>query len=411
MDVVHEMPLLSTLALGLTAAFVCGMVASKLRLSPIVGYLLAGILIGPFTPGIEANTSIASELAEIGIVLLMFGVGLHFSIHDLLKVKNIALPGAVGQILITVAMGAGMGYILGWPLEKGLLVGLALSVASTVVLLRALEQHNILYSQNGRIAVGWLIVEDLAMILALVLIPALAPGLHKAASSTSIMEWLPSLSLALGKITLFILCMLVIGKRFLPWLLRLVAGTRSRELFTLAVIAVAIGIAFGAAEFFGVSFALGAFFAGMMIKESDLSQEAADKALPQTEIIQIDIRPVGGIQLIEPRQLAPYPQQMQRERAGGQMPLQHRIRHHPAQPPEPGRADFLVQSPVARQIQPLAGDCDTLRQHNFRPRRPGHHPQEDDSDMSALGRLTRGRLCVIQDLGHGVASRVLGAGA
>lgn len=280
MALLHDAPLLTTLATGLSFAFVGGIVASKLRLSPIVGYLLAGIMIGPFTPGIIANAEIASELAEIGIVLLMFGVGLHFSIQDLLKVNRIALPGAVGQILVSIAMGVGAAYVWGWPLETGFLMGLALSVASTVVLLRALEQHNILYSLNGRIAVGWLIVEDLVMVLALVLLPTLAPIFHRADAAFGIESWLPALGMACGKIILFMCCMLVLGKRALPWLLRLVAQTRSRELFTLAVFAVAIGIAFGAAELFGVSFALGAFFSGMMIRESDLSNEVADKALP-----------------------------------------------------------------------------------------------------------------------------------
>lgn len=280
MALLHDAPLLSTLAIGLSSAFVGGIVAAKLRLSPIVGYLLAGILIGPFTPGLEADTDIAAELAEIGIVLLMFGVGLHFSVKDLLRVKGIAVPGAVGQIFVAMCMGVAAAYFWGWPLESGLLVGLALSVASTVVLLRALEQHNILYTLNGRIAVGWLIVEDVVMVLALVLIPALAPSFAIGTAAPGIGDWLPQLLLALGKITLFMAFMLVVGKRALPWLLRVVAQVRSRELFTLAVFAVAVGIAFGAAELFGVSFALGAFFAGMMIKESDLSNEAAEKAIP-----------------------------------------------------------------------------------------------------------------------------------
>lgn len=280
MAMLHDMPLLSTLATGLSSAFVGGMLAARLRLSPIVGYLLAGIFIGPYTPGVEANVDMAGELAEIGIVLLMFGVGLHFSVQDLLKVRGIALPGAVGQILASIAMGAGAAALWDWPLESGLLIGFALSVASTVVLLRALEQHNILHSLNGRIAVGWLVVEDLVMVLALVLIPALAPNFTPQESLPPDGDWLSVFLLAFGKICLFLICMLVAGKRLLPLLLRLVAQTRSRELFTLSVFAAAIGVAFGAAELFGVSFALGAFFAGMMIKESDLSHEVAEKALP-----------------------------------------------------------------------------------------------------------------------------------
>ena len=276
----HDLPLISTIAIGLSVAFVIGLAASKLRLSPIVGYLLAGILVGPFTPGFVANMDLAEELSEIGIVLLMFGVGLHFSLKDLLQVKWIAIPGAVIQIAVATAMGATLASYWGWPIQNALLLGLALSVASTVVLLRALEEHNTLSSTNGQIAIGWLIVEDLAMVLALVLIPPLATNLmqpHAAGESTN---WLFPLLLAIGKIVLFFILMLVGGKRFLPWLLTVVSRTRSRELFTLSVIVVAVGVAFGAAKLFGVSLALGAFFAGMMLKESDLSHEVADRALP-----------------------------------------------------------------------------------------------------------------------------------
>lgn len=277
----HDTPLISTLAMGLSAAFVGGMIASKLRLPPIVGYLLAGICIGPFTPGFVANAEIAAELSEVGIVLLMFGVGLHFSVKDLMAVKNIALPGAIGQIAVATILGAMAASFWGWSLESGILFGLALSVASTVVLLRALEEHNAVQSINGRIAVGWLIVEDLVMVLALVLIPALAPHVMAGDSQElSASDWLPSLLLALAKIGLFMAVMLVAGKRILPWGLMLVSRTRSRELFTLAVFAVAMGVAFGAATLFDVSFALGAFFAGMMIKESELSSEVAERSLP-----------------------------------------------------------------------------------------------------------------------------------
>ncbi len=279
MEIVHASPLISTLVIGLTSAFIGGMVASKLRLSPIVGYLLAGLLIGPFTPGFTANTEIARDLSEIGIVLLMFGVGLHFSLQDLLNVKSIALPGAIVQIVVATALGTVITQHWGWPMESGLLFGLALSVASTVVLLRALEEHNALHSINGHIAVGWLIVEDLVIVLALVMIPALAPGFSSEAEAQT-GGWLGPLLLALGKICAFVVFMLVAGKRALPWLLNAVARTRSRELFTLAVFVVAVGVAFAAAHLFGISFALGAFFAGMMIKESDLASEVIDKALP-----------------------------------------------------------------------------------------------------------------------------------
>lgn len=274
----HDLPLVSTIAVGLSLAFLLGLVASRLRIPPIVGYLLAGILIGPDTPGFEGNLEIANELAEIGIVLLMFGVGLHFSLKDLMEVKRIAIPGAIGQIASAMAMGTALSYWWGWSLPSGMLFGLALSVASTVVLLRALEEHSLVESTNGQIAIGWLIVEDLAMILALVLIPALAGETMdgEATDHTPLML----LAIATVKIGLFVAVMLIGGKRILPWILRLVARTGSRELFTLAVFAAAVGVAYGASKLFGVSFALGAFFAGMMIRESDMNHEVADRALP-----------------------------------------------------------------------------------------------------------------------------------
>ncbi len=273
---VHELPLVSTIAVGFSAAFICGLIASKLRISPIVGYLIAGILIGPFTPGFEADVKMAEQLAELGILLLMFGVGLHFSFHDLMAVKRIAIPGAIGQITVATVLGAAVAAYWGWTLKSGLMLGLALSVASTVVLIRALEEHNLMQSANGNIAIGWLIVEDIFMVLALVLVPAMATTDAVDASS---LPW-EELMLAIGKVLLFALFMLVAGRRVLPWLLMTVARTHSRELFTLAVFAVAMGVAFGAAALFDVSIALGAFFAGTMIRESDLSREAADKALP-----------------------------------------------------------------------------------------------------------------------------------
>lgn len=280
MAIQHDLPLISTIAVGLTVAFVVGLAASKLRLSPIVGYLIAGIIVGPFTPGFVADGKLAEELSEIGIVLLMFGVGLHFSLKDLLQVKWIAVPGAIIQIAVATAMGAALATMWGWPLQNALLLGLALSVASTVVLLRALEEHNTLSSTNGQIAIGWLIVEDIFMILALVLIPPIATNFMQADGSGGVDAWLYPLLIAVAKIVLFFAFMLIGGKRFLPWLLNVVSRTRSREMFTLAVIVVAVGVAFGAAKLFGVSLALGAFFAGMMLKESDLSHEVADRALP-----------------------------------------------------------------------------------------------------------------------------------
>ncbi len=273
----HELPLISTITMGFTVAFICGIIASKLRFSPIVGYLIAGIIIGPYTPGMVANAEIAKELSEIGILFLMFGVGLHFSIKDLMEVKSIAIPGAIVQIAAATFLGVVASSFWGWSLASGLVFGLSLSVASTVVLLRALEQHNLLESTDGHIVIGWLIVEDIVMVLALVLIPAIAEVGTDANTAEGVLS---SLFFAIGKMILFVVFMVVVGRRALPWLLNFVARTRSRELFTLAVFAVAMGIAFSAAKLFGVSFALGAFFAGMMIRESDLSREAADKALP-----------------------------------------------------------------------------------------------------------------------------------
>jgi len=279
MALIESTPLINTIVLGISTAFVCGMIASKLRLSPIVGYLLAGVLIGPHTPGVIADSKLATQLAELGIVLLMFGVGLHFSLKDLMAVKKIAIPGAIVQIASATALGALLAYFWGWPLSSGILFGLALSVASTVVLLRALEERNIINTINGHIAIGWLIVEDLVIVLALVLIPALATGIETDTSSDHQAIFI-SLGIALGKIAIFVALMLIVGKRFLPWILVTVANTKSRELFTLAVFVVAVGVAFFAAHLFSISFALGSFFAGMMIKQSDLAHEVTEKALP-----------------------------------------------------------------------------------------------------------------------------------
>ncbi|RVU20210.1 YbaL family putative K(+) efflux transporter [Methylobacterium oryzihabitans] len=280
----HASELIAIIALGLVFAFIGGMLAQRLRLPPLVGYLVAGIAVGPYTPGFVGNGELASQLAEVGVILLMFGVGLHFSIGDLMAVRSIALPGAVVQIVVATLMGVGLSFAWGWGLGAGLVFGLALSVASTVVLLRALEERGLLDSDKGRIAVGWLIVEDLAMVLTLVLLPALAgplggesAGLAHAAGGGSL--WL-TLGLTVAKVAAFAALMLIGGRRVVPWLLDQAARTGSRELFTLAVLALALGIAYGSAELFGVSFALGAFFAGMVLAESDLSHQAAADSLP-----------------------------------------------------------------------------------------------------------------------------------
>ncbi|WP_373531687.1 YbaL family putative K(+) efflux transporter [Vampirovibrio sp.] len=276
----HDTTLLFTVAISLALAFVGGFVALKLRLSPIVGYLLVGALIGPHTPGFVADLALASQLSEIGVILLMFGVGMHFSVGDLLAVRNIALPGAILQILVATAMGMGLAHLWGWSLGGGVVLGLALSVASTVVLLRALEEQGELSSENGNIAVGWLIVEDIVMVLVLVLLPALSGWLGGQAGPTAGQNIIWTLGLTLGKVSLFVGFMLVIGRKLFPWLLNKVAATGSRELFTLFVIGVALGVAYGSAALFGVSFALGAFFAGVVIHESHLSHRAAANALP-----------------------------------------------------------------------------------------------------------------------------------
>ncbi|MFS2010563.1 YbaL family putative K(+) efflux transporter [Azospirillum sp. CT11-132] len=274
----HHVPLIATMVAAIVLAFVFGALAHRLRLSPLVGYLLAGVAIGPFTPGFVGDMQLASQLAEIGVILLMFGVGLHFSLNDLMKVRSIAIPGAVVQIAIATAMGWGLARFLGWNLAAGLVFGLALSVASTVVLLRALEQLDLFRTERGRIAIGWLIVEDLAMVLALVLLPPVARMLESGGGMDG--EVLLSLAWTLGKVALFVALMLVGGRRIVPWVLERIARTGSRELFTLCVLALALGIAYGSATLFSVSFALGAFFAGMVLNESDLSHRAAEQTLP-----------------------------------------------------------------------------------------------------------------------------------
>jgi len=274
----HSTPLIATIVVGLGLAFAFGLAAQRLRISPLVGYLLAGVAVGPFTPGFVANAALASELAEIGVILLMFAVGLHFSWRDLVSVGAIAIPGAIVQIAVASVLGLGLAMLLGWGLAAGLVFGLALSVASTVVLVRALQERRLMDTERGRIAVGWLVVEDLAMVLALVLLPALAGATMAGAVAPG--NLLVTLGLTFGKVALFGVVMLVVGRRAIPALLHYVAHTGSRELFRLAVYVIALGVAFGAAKLFGVSFALGAFFAGMVLSESKLSQRAAEEALP-----------------------------------------------------------------------------------------------------------------------------------
>jgi len=269
--------LIATIAVGLTYALIGGFIATRLHLSPLVGYLLAGVAVGPFTPGFVADTKLAGELAEVGVILLMFGVGMHFSISDLLAVRSIALPGAVAQIVVATALGAATALVWGWTIVASLVFGLALSVASTVVLLRALKEQGALDSVDGRIATGSLIVEDLVIVLALVLLPAIAVSFDMRLISTGVAA---VLGITLAKIGAFIAVMLVVGVRLLPWLLDQVARTGSRELFTVGVVVSALGIAFGSAELFGVSLSLGAFFAGVVINQSDHSHRAAKELQP-----------------------------------------------------------------------------------------------------------------------------------
>jgi CPA2 family monovalent cation:H+ antiporter-2 len=290
----HETPLITTLVMGFGLAFLFGLLAQRLKLPLIAGYLLAGVVIGPFTPGYVADMALATELAELGVILLMFGVGLHFSPRDLMAVKAIAVPGALGQIAVATSFGTAMGWLMGWSLGAGLIFGLALSVASTVVLLRALQERDLIQSDKGRVAVGWLIVEDLVMVLALVLIPPLAGLLGGIAlpvgedaeivaevgSGIGIGPIAATVLITLVKAAAFVALMLVVGRRVIPWVLHFVSHTRSRELFRLAVLAIALGVAYGATHFFGVSFALGAFFAGMVMSSSTLSSQAMRETLP-----------------------------------------------------------------------------------------------------------------------------------
>jgi CPA2 family monovalent cation:H+ antiporter-2 len=275
----HHTPLLGTIVVGLVMAFLMGALAHRLRISPIAGYLLAGVIVGPFTPGFVADASIAAELAELGVILLMFGVGLHFSLRDLLSVRRIAVPGALVQIATATLMGMALAWALGWNLLAGFVFGLALSVASTVVLLRALEARNLVQTERGRIAVGWLIVEDLVMVLALVLLPAIAGAVTQSdATAGSAISAL--IAGTIFKVAGFVAFMLIVARRVIPAALHWVVHTGSRELFRLAVLAIALGVAFGAAFVFDVSFALGAFFAGMILGETPLSRRATEETLP-----------------------------------------------------------------------------------------------------------------------------------
>jgi CPA2 family monovalent cation:H+ antiporter-2 len=298
--------LLVSLVVALVVAFAGGFLAARLRLPPIVGYLLAGVVIGPFTPGFTADPDVAAELAEIGIVLLMFGVGIHFSLRDLLAVRGIAVPGALGQVAVATMLGALVALLWGWTPGEAIVLGLAVSVASTVVLLRALEDRGVLDSVQGHVALGWLIVQDTFTVLVLVLLPALAAPLGGEAPDGGSRDALSALGLALIKAAAFVAGMLFIGVRVIPWLLVQVARLGSRELFTLAVLAIALGVALGSSELFGVSLALGAFLAGALVSESDLSHQAAADALPMRDAFAVLFFVSVGM-LFEPKTLLEMP--------------------------------------------------------------------------------------------------------
>jgi CPA2 family monovalent cation:H+ antiporter-2 len=277
-----ETPLIAMIVIGIGLAFVFGTIANRLKISPIAGYLMAGVAVGPFTPGFIGDPALALQLADIGVILLMFGVGLHFSLADLMSLRKAVIPAVMAQIAMSTCLGAAIAWFIGFSLGAGLVFGLALSVASTVVLLRALQNRRLLDTERGRLAMGWLIVQDFITVIALVLIPAFAGVLS--ANDTGVEfsgpQLVETLALTLGKFGAFIVLMLVVGRRSIPWVLHYVAHTGSRELFRLAVLSVALGVAFAAAELFGVSFALGAFFAGMILSESQLSARAAEESLP-----------------------------------------------------------------------------------------------------------------------------------
>ena len=303
----HDVELIILLAVGFSLALVFGYIAARLRLPPLMGYLIAGVIISPNTPGIVADIHLANQLAELGVMFLMFGVGMHFSLNDLMQVRRIALPGAVLQIAVATLLGVGVSMMWGWSFGSALIFGLSLSCASTVVLLKALGDRGLLDSVNGKIAVGWLLVEDLVMVLALVLLPATAVLLGGQAIDNASDEniWL-TLGLTLLKVSGFIAFMLIVGKRLVPFIMQIVARLGSRELFTLTVVAAAVSIAFGAYKIFGVSMALGAFFAGMVVKESDFSHRAEEETLPLREIFSILFFVAVGM-LFDPRILIEVP--------------------------------------------------------------------------------------------------------
>lgn len=306
----HDTDLINIVAVGLGLAFVLGAIAHRLRLSPLVGYLVAGSFVGPFTPGFVADQTLANQLAEIGVMLLMFGVGLHFSLKDLMSVKKIAIPGAIVQITAATLLGWGVAALMGWPHLHGLVFGFSLATASTVVLLRAMEERRLLDTTRGKIAVGWLIVEDLACVLALVMMPVIAGVFGPdAAGQHSVGSVLVSIAGTFLKLGAFVAFMLIVGRRVIPWILERIAGTGSRELFTLSVLAIALGVAFGAASLFGVSFALGAFFAGMMLNESELSHKAANDSLPLRDAFAVLFFVSVGM-LFDPRILLEHPWQV-----------------------------------------------------------------------------------------------------
>ena len=273
----HDTPLLSTLAAAVLVAWVLGLLAQRLRFSPIVGYLLAGVVIGPYSPGFVGDVALASQLAEIGVILLMFGVGLHFHLEDLMDVKRIAIPGALIQCTVATLLGVGIGVAFGWPMMEGLVLGMALSVASTVVLLRGLETHNLASTPAGHVAIGWLIVEDILTVIVLVVLPALARGGGEALTAGGLAI---AMAIALGKLTVLVALVFFVGSRAVPWVLVEVARLQSRELFTLTILGITVAIAAGAAAFFGASVALGAFLAGMVVGQTKASQQAAADALP-----------------------------------------------------------------------------------------------------------------------------------
>jgi CPA2 family monovalent cation:H+ antiporter-2 len=304
----HHTSLIAILVFGFVLAFVLGALAHRMRLSPLVGYLLAGVLAGPFTPGFVGDAELAPQLAEIGVILLMFGVGLHFSLRDLMSVKNIAIPGAIGQIAVATLLGWGLAELMGWRHIEGLVFGFSLATASTVVLLRAMEERRLLDTRRGKIAIGWLIVEDLACVIALVLIPALAGALG-GGEEVGAGDIIKALAITFGKVAAFVAFMLIVGRRAIPWVLERIAGTGSRELFTLAVLSIAMGVAFGSAELFGVSFALGAFFAGMLLNESEFSHQAAQDSLPMRDAFAVLFFVSVGM-LFDPRILIEHPLQV-----------------------------------------------------------------------------------------------------